>query len=155
MLVIALIILVIYGIGKLFTTDPGDPVKPIDYAQVVAQARPAADFELLAPSSLPQGWKATSARFDPNSWHLGVLTSDETYLGLEQVKTSPAKAVDRFADGSRPAGTADIAGSTWDVRKGPDNRITFVRTESGLTTLVNGTAPRAVVERYVASLSSS
>jgi hypothetical protein len=153
MAVIGLIILALYGFGKFFTQDPGSPAKAIDYATIVDQARPAADFALLAPTSLPEGWKATSARYEPNSWHLGVLTDDEDYLGLEQVKVSIDRAVDRFAEGSKSDGTADIDGETWTVRKGPQDRITYVRREGGLTTLVVGTASRGVVEDYISSLS--
>ena len=152
---IALIILALWGFGKLFTNTPDSPVKAVDYASTVSSARPAADFELLAPRSLPAGWKATSARFNPRSWHLGVLTADDDYIGLEQVKLTVPRAVDRFARGSKSAGTATIGAETWSVRKGPDDDITYVRQEAGLTTLVNGTAPQRVVEAYVASLSAS
>lgn len=152
--VIGLIIVALYGFGKLFTQDTDGP-KAIDYATIVRQARPAADFELLAPSSLPKGWKATTARYEPNSWHLGVLTDDEDYIGLEQVKVSVDRAVDKFADGSKVDGTADVGGQTWTVRKGPEDRTAYVRREAGLTTLVVGTASRAVIEDYISSLSAS
>lgn len=155
MVVIALIILAVYGIGKFFTTDGGDPVKPVDYARVVEQARPAADFPLAAPETLPTKWRANSARFQTNAWHLGVLTDDDEYIGLEQVSTGPKATIRRFAQGSTADGTVEIDGRTWDVRTGPDGRTTLVRTEDGITTLVNGTAPRSVVEDYVASLSES
>lgn len=155
MVVIGLIILALYGFGKLFTQDPESPAKAIDYATIVSQARPAADFELLAPSSLPKGWKATSVSFNIDWWHLGVLTDDEDYLGLEQVKASVDRAVERFADGSKADGTADVAGEPWTVRKGPLDRTTYVRSEAGLTTLVVGTASRSVIEDYITSLSAS
>jgi hypothetical protein len=155
MAAIGLIILALYGFGKLFTQEPDSPTPAIDYATIVSQARPAADFALLAPSGLPKGWKATSADFAPTSWHLGVLTDEEDYIGLEQVRISIDRAVDEFANGSKSAGTADVAGETWTVRKGPQDRITFVRREGGLTTLVVGTASRSVIEDYISSLSTS
>lgn len=155
MAVIAVIILGLWAFGKLFTSDAGDPAKPVDWQRIVGQARPAADFALAAPTSLPDGWRATSARFEPNSWHLGVLTGDDDYIGLEQVKVSVDRAVDRFAEGSKPASTEQIDGEPWTVRTGPDDRLTYVRREGGLTTLVNGTASRTVMEDYVASLSAS
>lgn len=152
MVVIGAIILALFGLGKLFTADPESTVKPIDYASVVASARPAATFPLLAPESLPEGWRATSARFQENGWHLGVLTASDDYVGLEQLRGSSSRAIDRYADGSRSAGTADVAGVTWNVRTGPDGRLTYLRNEGGLTTLLNTTASRAVLERYIASL---
>lgn len=153
--VIGLIILALYGFGRLFTSTPENSVKAVDYASVVAQARPAATFPLSAPTSLPEGWRATSARFQTNGWHLGVLTDSDDYMGLEQLTGSVDRAVDRFAEDSKAAGTADVAGQEWTVRTGPDGRVTYVRSESGLTTLVNSTASRSVVERYIESLSTS
>jgi hypothetical protein len=153
--VIGLIILALYGFGRLFTSTPENAVDPVDYASVVAQARPAATFPLAAPTSLPEGWRATSARFQTNGWHLGVLTDTDDYVGLEQLTGSVDRAVDRFAEGSKSAGTADVAGQSWTVRTGPDGRVTYLRTEAGLTTLVNSTASRLVVEDYIQSLSTS
>lgn len=155
MVVITVIILALWGIGKFFSTDPGDPVKTIDFAQVVSQARPAADFDLAAPATLPQGWRATSARFDPNSWHLGLQTDDDEYLGVEQLKLSVDRAFDRFAEGSKSAGTTDLDGVTWTVRKGPKKYWTYARDVDGMTMLVNGTTSRAELERYIASLTTS
>ncbi|AXT85777.1 hypothetical protein C6I20_11650 [Aeromicrobium sp. A1-2] len=153
--VIALIVMAVWGIGKFFTRTPDSPVTAVDYATIVGQARPAADFALLAPSSLPEGWIANSARYEPNSWHLGVLTDTDAYIGLEQVKISVDRAVDRFADGSKRVGDAVIAGEDWTVRSGPQDRWTFVRREDGITILLNGTASRQMMEDYVSSLASS
>lgn len=155
MLVIAVIILALYGLGQLFTSKPKTVVDTIDYATVVAQARPAATFPLAAPASLPEGWRATSARFQPDGWHLGVLTDDDQYVGLEQLKISVDRAVDRFAQDSTADGTAVVAGQTWTVRNGPKGRWTYVRSEDGLTTLLNTSASRPVLERYITSLSTS
>lgn len=155
MVVIGIIILALYGVGQLFSSGEKAKVDTVDYASVVEQARPAATFPLAAPTSLPQGWRATSARYQTNGWHLGVLTDDGDYVGLEQVRSSVDRAVEQFADGSKPAGTAEVAGQTWTVRSGPNGRWTYVRSEDGLTTLVNSSASRAVVEDYIESLSTS
>lgn len=148
-------ILALYGLGQLFTSKPETSVKAIDYTSIVAQARPAATFALAAPAELPDGWRATSARYQANGWHLGVLTDDDDYVGLEQLTSSVDRAVERFAEGSRIADPAEVAGKTWTVRTGPDGRITYVRDEDGLTTLVNSSAPRSVVEDFIESLDYS
>ncbi len=84
-----------------------------------------------------------------------MLTDDEEYIGLEQTKGSVDRAIDRFAEGSKADGTAEIDGETWSVRKGPLKRTTYVRSEGGVTTLVVGTASRSVIEDYISSLSTS
>jgi hypothetical protein len=155
LVVIGLIILALYGFGRLFTTTPEQKVATVDYEAVVAEARPAATFALAAPTSLPEGWRATSARFQPKGWHLGVLTDEDDYVGLEQLVASPERAIDRFAEDSKDDGTEQVAGQTWEVRSGPDGRVTYVRSEAGLTTLVNSSASRSVVEDYIESLSTS
>lgn len=154
--VLGLIVLAVWGFGRFFTDTPDeDPVKAIDFAGTVKSARPAAEFPLLAPKGLPEGWKATSARFTPTSWHLGVLTDDEDYVGLEQSKLSAVQMVEKFAKGGKEVGTATIGGKTWTIREGPGNDVAFVSVEDGVTSLVVGEAPHAEVEGYVASLSTS
>ena len=153
--VLSALVLALWGFGQLFTNTPDTPVKPIDYAATVKSARPAAQFELLAPSALPKGWAATSAKFTPQTWHLGVVTDEEEYLGLEQRKVDAKELIAIYAKGSKADGTATISGESWNVRTGPDGDTTFVRTKSGLSTLVTGEAPRAEVEAYVSSLSAS
>jgi hypothetical protein len=153
--VLGLIVLALYGFGKLFTQEPETPTPAVDYATIVDQVRPVADFEVLAPPSLPKGWKANRASFDIEGWHLGVLTDDKDYIGLDQAKVSVDRAVERFADGSEADGTADIDGETWSVRKGPEGRTTYVRRDGDATTVVIGTASRSVIEDYISSLSTS
>lgn len=154
--VLGAIVFGLWGIQKFFSTDATEPVvKTVDYQQVVSQGRPVAEFDLLAPKTLPEGWRATSARFDPKAWHLGVLTDDGTYVGIEQLKVSEDRAIDRFAADSERAGTAEVDGKTWTVRKGPKKYWTYVREADGVTTLVNGTTSRAELERYITSLSTS
>ncbi|MRJ76590.1 DUF4245 family protein [Aeromicrobium sp. SMF47] len=154
--VLGLIVLALWAFGKiLFTNDTAKTIDPIDYAKVVEQARPVASFPLLAPTSLPRGWEARTARFDPEAWHLGVFTDSGDYIGLEQIKVSADRAVDRFAEGSKPAGKAEVAGQEWSVRSGPKGRWIYVRAEDGVTTLINSSASRKVVERYISSLSTS
>jgi Protein of unknown function (DUF4245) len=153
--VLVLVILAIWGVGKFFTQKPDSPTPTVDYASTVKSARPAADFALLAPPSLPAGWKATSVSFNPKAWHLGVLTNAGDYIGLEQAKITLARSVAQFAKGGKSAGRATIGSQTWHVRKGPKNYVTFVRTQDGLTTLVTGDAPRSVIVDYISSLSAS
>jgi hypothetical protein len=153
--VLALVILAIWGFSKLFTQKPDSPTPSVDYAGTVKQARPAADFALLAPTTLPAGWKATSVRFDPQSWHLEVLTSGGDFIALEQAKISIDRSVDQFAKGSKTGGSTKIGSQTWEARKGPRDLITYVRSHDGLTTLVTGDAPAKTVKTYVASLSAS
>jgi len=75
-------------VGQLVTVTPDRPETRVDLADAVTGAKATATFDVIAPPVLPDGWIATSARFTPDAWHLGVLTADDKYIGLEQTTTS-------------------------------------------------------------------
>lgn len=153
--VLGLIVLAIYGFGRIFTQEPETPTRSVDYATIVDQVRPVADFEVLAPAELPEGWRANKANLDIEGWHLGIVTDDDEYIGLDQAKLRVERAVERFADGSKADGSVDIDGQEWAVRTGPRDRTTYVRRNGDATTVVIGSASRPVIERYISSFSTS
>jgi Protein of unknown function (DUF4245) len=154
------VLLVVIGAFALYqallTGDRGDPTPSLDYKTAVDGARADAHYPVLAPAELPDGWKATSVRYAPGSkwaWHLGVLTSDDEYIGLEQARTDPESLIKSAAPGTVERGTIDIDGSEWQVRR-DDSRgeTTLVRHEQGVTTVVTGSASQETLEDYVRSL---
>jgi hypothetical protein len=158
--VLGAILLALFALGRLLTVTPDEPTRAVDYKSAVASSRTVADFDVFAPGSLPDGWRATSVRFEPDSWHLGVVTDDDDYVGLEQVKADTRRAVERFANGSRVYGKTVVGGETWLLHIGPRDNLTYVRrdgsgSDGGMTVVVTGTAPRVVMERYISSLSAS
>lgn len=153
-----LVLILVVGTFVVFRglnrSDPADPVQEVDYLQSVRFARDAADFELLAPRQLPAGWIATSVRFqdadpDKQSWHLGLLTQDRRYVGLEQARRSAAEMVARHVDeDARRAGEVDIDGTAWQSWTDPGRSATdpngegdlaLVNQRRDVTTLVVGT----------------
>jgi len=153
--VLGAIVLTLFALGRFLTVTPDEPARTVDYRAAVESSRTVAEFELLAPESLPEGWRATSVRFEPNSWHLGVLTDENDYVGLEQVEADVERAVERFAPESTSSGDTVISGETWSRHTGPRDDLTYVRREGDMTILVTGTATRVVMERYISSLSAS
>ena len=153
--VLGAIVLTLFALGRFLTITPDEPVRTVDYRAAVESSRTVADFELLAPESLPKGWRATSVRFEPSSWHLGVLTDEDDYVGLEQVEDDTERAVERFAPDSKSFGDTVISGATWSLHMGPRDDLTYVRREADMTIVVTGTATRVVMERYISSLSAS
>lgn len=153
--VIGAILLGVYGIAQIMTVEPEHPTSTIDYQSALDSARPVANFDILGPTSLPKGWRATSARYESDSWHLGVVTDDDEYVGLEQLRASAEKTIRTFADGSSADGSVTIDGTRWERRSGPDGDSTYVRRDGDMTVLVTGSTTRAAIERYVSSLSSS
>lgn len=150
------IIVVLFVVGRLFfTVTPDEPTRAIDHVAAIEASREAVDFDLVAPTDLPDGWRATSVRVDDDTWHLGVVTDDDEYVGLEQVREDVRTAVRLHAEGSKAAGDATVDGERWALRTGPRGDLTFVRTEGDTTVLVTGSASRAQLQRYISSLSVS
>lgn len=133
-----------------------NPAPPVPYAKTLKFARQQAHLHLLAPATLPLGWRATSVRYvDPprEHWHLGVLTANDQYVGLEQghepVRAMVATYVDKHA---RRLSPVTIQGVTWSAWSDAGGDHALVRRDGNTTTLVVGTAAPAVLTRYVRSL---
>jgi hypothetical protein len=157
MIVLAVLLLAWLGFRSLTSDDPGSAVRTVDYVQVVTPARKAADFALLAPATLPTGWRATSAGFTntvPQHWHLGVLTDQDRYIGLEQGPATVSSFVEKYVDeAASRTGSLDVAGRRWTTYTDPGGDLALVRTDGGAATLVVGhDVPRATLESYVAGL---
>lgn len=153
--VVGVIVAAVAVFTAFLRDEPPDPAEAVDYRGIAAQTSGAVDFPLLAPPSLPDGWRSNSARLDrgaPPGWHLGVLTDDDEYIGLDQQDASVREMVRRHAEGSAAQGTADVAGKRWQLRTDGDGNTTFVRRDDGATVLVTGDASREQIESYIGSL---
>ena len=145
-------------VQSLVKDQPDSAVRPVDYAKVVPPAREAAKFDLVAPASLPKGWQATSVSFQdasPQHWHLGVLTDDDRYVGLEQGQRSLASMVEEYVDKDAHRGPAvDVDGQSWRTYTDTGGDLALVRRDGGATTLVVGhDVPKATLVSYTAGLS--
>ncbi|MEH3033496.1 MAG: DUF4245 domain-containing protein [Aeromicrobium erythreum] len=152
--VLGLIVLGIFLVGKLVTVTPDNPTSAVDYRDAARSATDAVSFPVLAPPALPEGWRATSARLDDGKvWALGVVTADDDFVGLHQ-GTDREDLLDRYGRGTA-RGDVTIDGDSWQERRGSKGETVLVRQVGGSTAIVTGTAPRATVLDFVASLDAS
>lgn len=141
-----------------FHRSTPDPVKVVDPTSVIQGARAAESWPVLAPVGLPSTWRCTSARIDTaldgqDIVHLGYLTPDDTYVGLEQSATKAISFVSDSTVSGRETGTRDVAGTTWTTYQNDDgSHRSLVRTASGATYVVVGTATWDVLDRFASSL---
>jgi len=153
MVVLLIVVLSFVLLRALNRSDVEDPVKPIEYAENLEYWQSQASFEILAPPSLPDGWIATSVRFEsaePQSWHLGVLTGDDHYVGIEQKREDEASMVADFVDEHAVAGgEVTVAGATWRAYSDHGGDQALVRRQGDLTTLVVGTISQDELASYV------
>ena len=155
-----LVLLLVIGGFVLFRDaireDPENPVEAVELEQPVAYAREQADFDLLAPDDLPDGWIATSVRFtdgEEQSWHLGMLTDEERYVGLEQSPRPAADVVEEFVDEEATEGDeVSIDGETWRTWTDADDDLALVREDGEVTTLVLGRVSQETLEELIATL---
>lgn len=136
-----------------------DPVREVDAAPVAAAAAAAADFEVLYPR-VPEGWRATSARFEPTResgddpvWFNGWVTADDQYVAVVQSQAGNRRFIEEQTASSSPAVDvppglpATVAG--WDPYVSDDGtQRSLVRTRDGVTTIVTGTQDWAGVAAF-------
>lgn len=135
---------------------PAQPVRTVDFAPVVAEARARGAVPVVAPSGLPPGWKATSAALDrngPGSVHIGFVTPSEEYAEVEQ----SAEALESFTSrvlgsGSSPRETATFDGHTWQMREVRGGDRALVRGDGGASVIVRGSASWSELGQLVDSL---
>ena len=157
MLVILAVIIAFVVLREINRNDPASPVRAIDYSRDADFARGQAEIEVLAPASLPAGWRATTARYVPGAaehWHLGMLTADDRYVGLEQSAESAEAMVEQHVDEDATRGDpVAVAGAEWTTWRDDGGDLALVRQDAGTTTLVVGHEVDAdVLADFVASL---
>jgi hypothetical protein len=155
MIVLVAVIVGFVVLRDLNRSDPPSPVRAVDYQQTARVAQEQAQFELLVPEPLPQGWRVTSVEFDPatSRWHLGQLTDADKYVGLEQSLAEPDSLVEEYVDpAARRAGTTTVAGERWAVWTDDGGDTALVRRADGVTTLVVGTIGQEGLEDYLTTL---
>jgi hypothetical protein len=135
-----------------------EKVRAIEYTAQLQDARKVASW-VRGPEPMPSGWSATSVEFrapeqQPITWHLGVVTNEKKYVGLEQSNVTGNKFQSDKLGRTSDDGTATVGNVTWQRkvlldRKG-ENALVLVG--SGATTIVTGNTGYAALETFAAAL---
>ena len=156
LVLIVAVIALVYGCTQALGRDTETPVDTIDYSARLASAEELADFDVLAPRGLPQGWRATSADVERSgdvvAWHLGFLNPDDRYVGLEQTDGELDEAVAEQIGTGATGETVEVAGRRWTVYRSDGGDNALVHIEEGVTTVVNGSPDVAVLREFARSL---
>jgi hypothetical protein len=133
-------------------------IKAVEYTAQLEDAKKVAPW-VRGPAPLPAGWTATSVEFrtpeqSPITWHLGVVTNEKKYVGLEQSNVTGAKFQSEELGKTTDDGTSSVEGVTWQRktlldRKG-ENALVLVG--SGVTTIVVGNAGYPALEAFASVL---
>ena len=156
MVVLALVIAAFVIFREVNRNDPPSPVKALEYSQPADFAREEARFPLLAPGELPEGWIVTSVRFQngrQQSWHLGMLTDEEKYVGLEQERQPLDDMVEEHVDEEAERGDdVEIDGETWQTFTDDEDDLALVRETPRVTTVLVGRVSQETLEELLATL---
>ena len=154
----AVVLAVVAGIVLVTVRPHPDPVRVVDTAPVVAMAAAQADFPVTAPAHLPEGWRPTSARWEPTAesgdqpvLHIGYVTPSEQYAQVTQSLASSRAYVAEQTGKGIATGHKDIGGTDWESWEG-NTRRSLLRTVGGLEIIVSGSAPWEELGILAASL---
>jgi hypothetical protein len=151
--------LVVVAFLMIVTWRPKDEkVRAIEYTAQLQDARKAAAW-VRGPEPMPTGWSSTSVEFrapeqEPMTWHLGVVTNDKKYVGLEQSNVTGGKFQADKLGRTTDDGTTTVGGVTWQRKVLLDrkNENALVVVGSGVTTIVTGNAGYPALETFASTL---
>jgi hypothetical protein len=132
-----------------FRQTPDDPVIEVDPSSSVRITAERADYQLLVPTGLPDGYRPTSARSDagqvsdgqPVTLEIGYLTPEEEFAGFVISDDERAVPLRRVLDGAEEKGTASIGGRIWTRESTAEGETALVLDTGDATVLVFGSAP--------------
>lgn len=162
MIVLVALVIAFVLFRGTFRDTPTYQAPNLDYAKVVSEAK-AGGIELVAPRTLPEGWRTSSVTFTPGdrwTWAMAFLTADGKFAGLYEEDEDVASLLDTLVDKDPQAGDPiSVSGSvapTWDSWSdaGGDHAFTAEvgSGEAKRTVVVYGSAPVEDLRRLVDSL---
>ncbi len=160
LLPLVLVCLVLVGWAAL-RQNPDDPVLEVDPASSVRLSAERADYPLLVPTGLPDGYRPTSARTtaggatdgEPVTLEIGYLTPEEEFTGFVISDDEGAEPLRRVLDGAEERGSESIGGRSWTRESTSDGETALVLETGDATVLVFGSAPDSELTEVAASVS--
>ncbi|MEV0797735.1 DUF4245 domain-containing protein [Kribbella sp. NPDC050281] len=135
-----------------------EQVKAVEYTAQLEDAKKVAPW-VRGPEPMPSGWTATSVEFGtpeqaPITWHLGTVTNEKKYVGLEQSNVTGGKFQSDKLGRTSDDGTSTVGGVTWQRKvlldRKEENALVLVG--SGATTIVTGNAGYPALEAFASAL---
>lgn len=135
-----------------------EKINAIEYSAQLEDAKKVAPW-VRGPAPMPDGWTATSVEFrapqqSPITWHLGIVTTEKKYVGLEQSNVTSKRFQSDELGATEDDGTTTVSGVVWQRKTLLDreNEHALVLIGSGVTTIVVGNAGYPALETLAATL---
>lgn len=157
MLVVLVVVIGFVAVRAVLRDNDAVPVRTVDYNHLIAEGKADGRLSMLSPRPMPAGWRATSARYRGGvnaHWHLGVLSSGEKYVGLEQARESVEELIAASVKGEPAKGAPiEIGGRQWQQWRVPKGDYVLTCTDGDAAVLLRGSAPAIEIQAYAARLS--
>lgn len=161
MLVLVVGVLVFVGLRAVTRNNDAVPVEAVDYLEAVSAAQ-GAGVDVLYPPTLPKGWTATSIDYQGGTrtaWGIGMLTGDETFVGVRQEDADLGSLLDTYVDKDAVEGDiVPVPGAVaqeWQEWSDAGGDHAYSATVDGDTVLVYGSASPADLLTMVESLTTA
>lgn len=165
LLSLAVVLIPVGLIMALFTHNPPQKAKAVDWQGPLTVARREAPYPVLAPT-FASGWTATKAQWTKqgaplpdgtpavgNEWHMAWISPDELYYGLDQRDSQERDLIAKASRDGKPDGDSSVKGVVWTRYLSPDERTrALARQADGVTTVVSGDVPYANLEQFANTL---
>ena len=143
-----------------FRQSSVDPVLEVDPGNSVRVSAERADYQVLAPTGLPDGYRPTSARTTaagaeeggPVTLEIGYLTPEEEFAGFVISDDREADPLRQVLDGAEEEAQVDIAGNSWTRSTTTRGETALTHETGGATVLVFGSAADDELVEVAASL---
>ena len=124
LVVLAFVVLIV-----LLVPRPGQLPRPkVDVPAAVTGAESQIGFRPVVPAGLPAGWAPTAVETRNGAgvpvFHIGYLTADGLYAGVDEAASITPEWLDANAAGGKPAGDVTIDGVTWQRLYSEDQQYT-------------------------------
>lgn len=138
-----------------------ETIRDVDWEAALESARATADYQLLGPDSIPDGWTATRVAYEPGAspsegaWRMNFVTDHSTYVGLVQRPGALDPIVREELGEMQPDGESVVDGETWrryleQGAQDPDRALVAERSDSVVIVLGSGDYPE--LEAFAESL---
>jgi hypothetical protein len=148
MLVVLIPVAFVAGLVGLLRPS-SETIRDVDWQPALESARAAADYDLVGPDEVPDGWTATRVAYETGTsavdgvWRMNFVTDGGTYVGLVQRAGEAERVALRELPGMEPDGTSSVDALEWDryVEQDdddPDRALVQGRDDSVIVVLGSG-----------------
>lgn len=96
-----------------------ETVRDVEWEQALESAREAAEYDLVGPESLPDGWTATRVAYETGTsaadgvWRMSFVSEQGTYVGLVQRVADADLLLRRELPDVEADGSSNVEGTQW------------------------------------------